>query len=384
MIIINILYISITSEMGGGPKHIYDLIKNSKKKYNISIAVPNNGIYFNKYKQNVDKTFDIKLKPFNIISFYKLIRITYQYNISIVHSHGKGAGIYSRLLKLFHPKLKIVHTFHGIHYEKYNYLIKVIYILIEKMLKFLTDSFIAVSKSELKQGENSNFLDFNKTSIISNGINLDLFNNELDNLDNYEPANISNKLSENDFIIGNISRFDKQKGHIYLINSFEKLVSEKSNCKLLLVGDGPLRAEIESLVYKKKLNNKVIFLGYRNDIPKIIKMFDIFVFSSLGEGLPFVLLEVLASKVPIVATNVSGNNDIIKDGYNGLLAAPCDSEDLFKKIVKMINEKEKWDKYKDNGFELIKKKYTIEKMVRRTFKLYDNIFKDDFTQERRR
>lgn len=104
-------------------------------------------------------------------------------------------------------------------------------------------------------------------------------------------------------IIGSIARFEEQKNHIRIISIFEECLKINPNSKLLLVGDGSLRNEIESLVIKKHIDDKVIFTGIRNDIPELMMAMDVFLLPSLYEGLPFVAIEAQACSLPILASD---------------------------------------------------------------------------------
>lgn len=129
-----------------------------------------------------------------------------------------------------------------------------------------------------------------------------------------------NKLCiENNFVVGHIGRFSAVKNHLFLIEIFEAIKEKNDNAKLLLVGDGEMRSEIESLVALKRLTNYVIFLGNRNDINDIMQAMDILVMPSLYEGFPVTVVEAQASGLPVVMSNtitskvVVNKNVVLKD-----------------------------------------------------------------------
>lgn len=110
--------------------------------------------------------------------------------------------------------------------------------------------------------------------------------------------------SENDFVLGHVGRFSREKNHSFLIDLFYSLQLKKPNSKLILIGDGPLKAEIEQKVNELNLSKKVLFLGVRADVADLLNMFDSFVFPSIYEGLPVTLVEAQANGLPIVASDV--------------------------------------------------------------------------------
>jgi len=121
-----------------------------------------------------------------------------------------------------------------------------------------------------------------------------------------------------------VGRLATQKGHSYLLEAIARVVNEFPNAKFLFAGDGPLRAELETRVDALNIRNYVWFLGIRNDIPLLLSMCDGFILPSLWEGLPIALLEAMYAGLPVIATDVEGVDEIIKDGENGLLVPPAD------------------------------------------------------------
>jgi len=180
-------------------------------------------------------------------------------------------------------------------------------------------------------------------------------------------------LDKDAFVIGNISRFDSIKGHRYLIEGFSMLVKEMNNAVLVLVGDGLEKAAMQKLVSSLGIQDKVYFLGNRTDIPSLLSIFDIFVFPSIREGLPYALIEALAAGVPIVATNVIGNNELIKDGMNGVLCKPKSGEAIFEAIKKILDNKALCDQFKKNGLKYVHENFQLKKMIYRTEQVYINL-----------
>ena len=361
-----ILFIAVSSQIGGVPKHIYNIIKQNKD-YQISIAVPSDGDYFSCFKKEAFNVIDLQLKPYSIISLYRLAKYVKKNHIDLVHSHGKGAGLYARPLKLLCPWIKVVHTFHGIYLEQYSEFIKKLYLGIERSISYLTDKFVCVSNSEKKEAQRLKIIDVSKTVVIPNGVDVNKFENLPPKRIDYLSQIV---LPEDAFIIGCVARLDIMKGHTFLIEAFEKIHECKKDCYLLLVGDGPYKMEIKKMVENKKLKEKVIFLGFRDDIPSLLSLFNIFVSCSLKEGMPYTLIEALASKTPVVATDVIGNHDIIRDGYNGFLAESQNSDSIFLKLMEAIENPVLCQTLSQNGFKDVKDKYTVEQSVQSLFDVY--------------
>jgi len=136
------------------------------------------------------------------------------------------------------------------------------------------------------------------------------------------------------FTIGSVGRLIERKGYHYLLDAFAELAKKAPGCRLVLAGDGEQRPALEEKARALGLQSQVAFLGQRADIPAVLESFDLFVLPSLQEGLPTVILESMACAVPVVATDIPGTRELIKDGVNGWLVPPADPAALHAALVK--------------------------------------------------
>ena len=223
----NILYITVRSDFGGGPKHINELLDLSSNGYNIYMASPLGEPYGNLWKK------DIRIKGFHILPYrsfsffrlFSLMKFIKTNNIEVVHSHGKGAGIYSRLCKLFNPSLKVVHTFHGVASSSTTHLRGFISNTVEYCLGNLTDCFICVSEGERKIVIEKKLVNVNKVFVVYNGI------------EDKGRKNIQN-VSKKIFKIVSLSRFDYAK-NMSLAYDIACAFKDNPNIHFIWVGDGP-------------------------------------------------------------------------------------------------------------------------------------------------
>lgn len=165
-------------------------------------------------------------------------------------------------------------------------------------------------------------------------------------------------------IIGHVGRFNDVKNHKFLIDTFEKLSNELEKTYLVLVGDGPLKKEMQELVREKGISNRVFFLGLRGDVPDIIQNFDLFMFPSKFEGLPVTLVEIQAAKIRAIIANNITRDLLFTDGLITYL--PIDNIDLWvREGIKLLNCTDKFDKevikFKNTDFDIDS---TIEKLVK--------------------
>lgn len=363
-----ILYVAVSSQTGGVPKHIMYALKYAKKHgYKIAVAAPDDGDYYSWFQDLSVDMLNISLKPFSFVSLWKIRNYIKINNIDIVHSHGKGAGMYSRPMKFLCSGIKVVHTFHGIYLEQYGRYVRRFYCGIEHLLRHWTDWFICVSESERTEAMRLGFAYEERTSVIYNAVNVDLFMTIEANRNKYLEEF---GFSDDAYIIGCVARLEKMKGHSYLITAFANLLKNSPRCRLLLIGDGPEREQIEVQIRKLGVEEYVVLTGIRHDVPQLLKIIDVFVSASLKEGMPYTLVEALAAGVTVVATDVIGNRDIIHDGKNGILIQSQDVQSMENALKKVINNPDFCAKLIASGQEDAKRRFNLECSQKQLFCVY--------------
>ncbi|MBI3307420.1 MAG: glycosyltransferase family 4 protein [Candidatus Omnitrophica bacterium] len=172
-----------------------------------------------------------------------------------------------------------------------------------------------------------------------------------------------------------VGRFHAQKGHSYLIEAIEKLEPEyRKRIKIFLAGDGPLENELRQTIEQKNLKENFIFLGYVQEISEYLEFCDLFILSSLWEGLPRVILEAFSMGRPAIATNVPGTSDVLEDQKNGLLVSPRNAEEMAHAIRYIVNHHAELAKMQE-GASQSAKKYSFEAMVRSYHELYQELIR---------
>lgn len=363
-----ILYIAVSSETGGVPRHIAYALESAREKgFSIVVACPSDGEYAEKFRNLADAYLDLPLKPYSIRSLFSLNRYVKENGICLVHSHGKGAGMYARPLGILNPGVKVVHTFHGIYVEKYSKAFRMLYLFIERILKHFTDAFVCVSEGERQEAFRLGIAVPQRTYVVNNGVDTKIFCPHAVNKSDYRKQF---GLDENAYIAGCVARFDVDKGHEYLIPAFGKFLDVCQEARLLLVGSGEGQDKVRELSEKCGLRDKVIFAGTRSDIPDLLQVFDVFVSASLKEGMPYTLIEAMASGVPIVATDVVGNRDVVTDGKTGRLVAPKDTDALYEGLQKAFCDRNATRQYAENGVSFAKEALSVEMAEEQLFGIY--------------
>lgn len=178
-------------------------------------------------------------------------------------------------------------------------------------------------------------------------------------------------------LVGMIANFNFEiKGHVYFLGAAKKILEEIPEVKFILVGDGPLRSRYEEVARELRIRRNVFFLGIRADVPNIISNLDISVLSSTSEGLSNVILESMAAGKPVVATNVGGSKEMIKDGITGYLVPPSDSQSMATAIMDLLRNPEKAVAMGEMGRKEVQEKFTVEAMAKKYEALYFSLLKD--------
>ena len=363
-----ILFITLRADHGGGPKHVDLLINNLSSEIEIYLACPQDRPYYDLWNESkkVKDIFALPHRKFSVKKLLGLNKFIKDKDVKIIHSHGKGAGIYSRILKILNPRLKIVHTLHGVHIGEYGFLKRNAYIFLERFLALFTDKFINVSNSENSVCLKLKLFKKSKSEVVYNGIKALLKDDN---------AKIKFDLSGKK-VVTIISRFEYQK-NMSLAYEIAKNFKDNSNIVFLWLGDGNDRAKFESMAQKDGAN--IIFTGFTDEVPAYLSATDVYLSTSRWEGLPYALIEAQSLGIPIVATNVVGNNEVVENGKSGFLFE--NAQQACQDIEILLNDEKIYGKMQAEALLNFKDKFDIGVMIRKVEKIYEQIFENRSTRE---
>lgn len=227
------------------------------------------------------------------------------------------------------------------------------------------DKVISVSKSTARWLVEKRKVSPNKVIIIPYGVNLNKYNPHVKNVRREDIG-----LRSEDIVIGQVSRLDEQKGHTYLIQAAPEIIARQPHVKFVLIGDGPLRAELEQQIKARGVQDHFVLLGFRHDVPELLPLFDIFVLPSLYEGLPNVVLEAMACGLPVVATPVDGTKEAVINGETGFLVPERDPHQLAQKLLAVISNENLKLKFGLAGRRRVEDYFSLEDQVQKFEDLY--------------
>jgi len=309
---------------------------------------------------------------YDLITLIKLYKLIKKGNYTLVHTHSAKAGMLGRWAAWLAGVKNIVNTVHGWGFNNsQNRLLKSLMILLERITAHITSKFICVTNMDIEKGISNKIGNRNQYIVIRSGIDLSKYSNP-----GIRKKEIRQKLNlePDEIIIGTVTRFSTQKAPLDTILSFYEIIKKGYiNIRLLMVGDGPLLRSAKILAKDLSLEDKIIFLGLRRDIPILLKAMDIFILSSLWEGLPRVIPQAMAAGVPVIVTNIDGNSEIVKDKLSGILVEPNNPAQIAASVIELIENSAYTKKIVDQAKENLNE-FDERKMVADTFLLYQQLF----------
>ncbi|MEW5977042.1 MAG: glycosyltransferase family 4 protein [Acidobacteriota bacterium] len=254
----------------------------------------------------------------------------------IVHTHTPKAGIVGRWAGWLAGVPRIIHTFHGFGFsDRHPFWQRQSYLWAERLVRGVTDRSVVVSESNRAKGLRLRLFRSDRCVLIRSGIDFPLLSGEL--VDKTKKK-LELGFSPSDRIVGVVAGFKPPKALDHFLHAAAILHQRVPDLKFLMVGDGELRSKLEAQRHALGLDAIVKMTGWRRDVGSLIQVLDVFVLTSLWEGLPRVLVEALFLGVPAVATNVDGVSEVVQDGKSGYLVAPADVEALADRVLRILQD----------------------------------------------
>lgn len=345
----NILFLYPRLGVGGAQKVIIDLMNNLDRRDFKVVLGCDGGERISQLNKNI-KIENIEFFNKSSIGILKslitLSKVVKKNNIHIIHSHHRYTTALSNILFKFNKNIKVIHTEHNVFPDK-------------NFINLRGKNIIAVS-NVVRENLIKNRVKEDNIKLIYNGIKVD------ENFTN-------NKKNDNIIKIGVIARLSKQKGHIYLLRALKDIINYMDNIKVFMIGDGEEKDSLLKFVNDNKLSEYVEFCGNVDNVLSIIQDFTFFVLPSEYEGLPISILEIMSQKKFLIATDVGGNREIIKDGVNGFIIEPKNIEALENKLNYVIKNSNKLEEIKEKAYYTIKNNFSLENMVERHEEYYNKV-----------
>ncbi len=379
---LRIAHIITRMDKGGSAQNtLFTAVKLDKHKYDVSLISGNLNDPQGEISRVINESgIKFMLVPnlvreislFNDIkAFWQLYSVIKKEKFDILHTHTSKAGILGRWAgKLAGVKI-IIHTPHGHVFYGYFGRIKTgLFITLERITACITDRIITLTEKGKLEHIAYRIAGEDKFIPIYSGIDVQRFRDF-----SVDIAKEKVKLGINFDcqVIGTVTRLDPIKGNRYLIAAFKEITVEFPNVKLVIIGNGSELQQLKLQSEQLGIKGDIIFLGTCEDIRPLVSIFDLFVLASLNEGMGRVLLEAQALGVPVVATNVGGIPEVVKDGSTGILVAAGDSALLAQAIIRMLRDKGLRQVMGKQAKSWVDEKFSVDTMVAKIASLYDQL-----------
>ena len=364
---IRVLQLLVSTSPGGGPRHVYDLVRNlSRSEFEFMVGAPRDGIFFERFQELGIPVTEIPLGQVGIRQLFATIRLIRRHGVDLVHTHGKGPGLYGRLAARW-LGIPAVHTFHGIHYGSYPWIGQRLYLMLERYLARLSHTIINVSASQEAEGLNLQLFSPGQSVVITNGVDFE----EMDHVLLESPVKRESLgLGPNDFVLGCVSRFDPVKRLEVLLDALGRLRDRIPDVMLVLVGGGGEEDRIRHLARRLGLQDRVIFTGFLEAPARIYPALDLYLSTSSKEGLPLALVEAMGAGLATVATDVPGHRDVLRQGKTGLLIPADNDSALADAVVSLWADPIKRAALSKAARQWAREELGIEQMLKRTALAY--------------
>ncbi|MDD3304292.1 MAG: glycosyltransferase [Clostridia bacterium] len=304
------------------------------------------------------------LKVNNLRAIKQLKKIINEEKFEIIHCHTPMGSVVTRLAAIKARKngTRVIYTAHGFHFYKGAPLINwIMFYPIEKILSYVTDDLITINQEDYELAKKK-FHAKNTHYVPGVGVNPQKFNFEMSDK---EKHNLRAELSikDDDIVLIYVAELNKNKNQGMAINAMKALIKEEKKYKLIFVGKDSYGGIYQKQVKEYNLEKNIKFLGYRKDVPQLMKISDVAVSTSKREGLPVNLIEASMCGLPIVATNCRGNRDIVNNSKNGYIINNGDIQNMCKSIISITNNIEE---YKSN-----ENKYNLNDILMKIEKIYN-------------
>jgi glycosyltransferase involved in cell wall biosynthesis len=327
--VIPVLQLLVSTRPGGGPAHVRALANGLPAHgFRSLVAAPRDGSVFDRLRADGVEVIEMPANRVAARALAQLVGLVRTGGVRVIHSHGKGAGLYGRLAARA-TGIPAVHTFHGIHYETYGPLRRAAYLALERRLSRWTSTVISVSRAEEAEGLALQLFTPAQSRVVPNGVDLTRLDAEA--LPR-EAARRQLGLPPDARVVGAVARFDRVKRLDVLVLAMTRV----PDAVAVLVGDGDEAPRLRELARAAGLGERVRFTGEIPDAWRIMRAFDVYAAPAAKEGMPIAVLEAMAVGLPVVASDIPPHRETL--GAEAGALAPGTPEGLAGALARVLRD----------------------------------------------
>ena len=379
--ITRVLFVLTKPELGGAQAHVLALLEGvDKGRYTLDLFTARNGVLIQRFcnipgvRVHRSVFLDRSLSPVkDVLALLELIYYMKINSIDVVHTHSSKAGVLGRVAAWLAGVKLIVHTVHGWSFHDHQpKLFFSLCVLLERWCARFTHVLIVVSTREQEQGWLLGIRPLGHYIVIRCGIRHEDYQN-----DDARRQKARKKLAiaPECLVIGTVACFKPQKNPLAFLRLAVGIKKEIRKVKFLMVGDGSMRKKISSFLCAHRLDSDVILTGWHEDVPDMLAAMDVFVLTSLWEGLPVVVFEAMSAGIPVVVTDTGGIRDLIIPGKTGYLVDPDNDHKMLEKVLLLLKHDELRRGLSAQAMSKVhEQEFSIKATIRCVQQVYDGVF----------
>jgi glycosyltransferase involved in cell wall biosynthesis len=322
-------------------------------------------IYVDSLKRSISPIDDIR-------AVIELIKIFRAEKPDVVHTHSSKAGVLGRIAAWLAKVPVIIHTYHGFGFhERQPWYTLSFFKFIERRCAQITTRLIFVSQANINYAKGSALLRRHKPELLRSGIKLSDYPYRVD----AEQLKMEAGIGKHKKLVISIGNLKPQKNADDFVEVAALVLKKFPDARFAFLGDGPQRDRLESKSIALGLHDRLFFLGWRRDASQWLAAADVFVLTSLWEGLPRALVEAMKSGLPCVCYETDGVTDILKNEKNGYLIQPGDTQNCADRIVELLTNEALYKEMKEAALNSIGPEFDIDRMVRKQENFYRDLYK---------
>ena len=287
----------------------------------------------------------------------------------IVHTHASKAGMLGRIAARLSGVRTIIHTPHVYYFQGKRGLARWFFRVLERMALPLAAKTVLLCESQRELARQELGTQPERVEVIENGVDTAHFSPR----NRKRAAREALDIGTESIVVGTVTRFMPQKGCDIFLKAMARILEQRTECRGVVVGAGPLEADLRRLAQQLGIGSRIHWRKEDNNPREIYEALDVFALSSHYEGLPYALLEAMAMALPVVATRVTGCLDVIADGETGLLAPRGDPAALADRILQLLRDPQEAQRLGTNAREAVKRDLSIERFLDKTSRLYTDL-----------
>ncbi|MCG3121278.1 MAG: D-inositol-3-phosphate glycosyltransferase [bacterium] len=360
--------------MGGAENKLVELIAHlDKKNFEVMLAnVGPLGALAEKFNQLGVETFHFPRRfAFDPVPVWRLAKLMRQRQIDVVQTTLLWADIVGPVAATL-AKVPVVLSWETVSHEGnpfHNNLQR--RIGYQWAMKWV-DVIVPVSDEIRRSLIRRRHIPEDKIRVIHYGVDLQKFRSNGEAAVSAKRAEIG--VAADTILLGVVARLEPPKGHRYLLEALPEVVKKYPQVHVILIGDGALRRELEAQAQQLAISAHVTFLGARHDVNDLLNAIDLFVLPSISEGLPNVLLEAMACRKPVIASDVGGIPEVVQHGENGYLVAPGDAAALRETLLRSLAERTHWQRFAQRARHTVETSFSLEYQMARFESTYAEFY----------